>query len=127
MIDIFIYLYYIFQFSRSAYFMKNYEDSIVRGVSNENIQNSSLEKKMELLLVTNVEEQQQQTVLDLVKISSSEQQSQLNKPYEISNSIWYSGSEENTVDFSNIVGDKRTSLLINITQAQVIKQKITLI
>ena len=37
MIDIFIYLYYIFQFPRSAYFMKNYEDSIVRGVSNENI------------------------------------------------------------------------------------------
>ena len=127
MIDIFIYLYYTFQFPRSAYFMKNDEDSIVRSVFNGNIQNSSLEKKMELLLVTNVEGQQQQTVLDLVKISSSEQQSQLNKPYEIRNSIWHSGSEENTVDFSNIVGDKRTSLLINITQAQVIKQKITLI
>jgi len=37
MIDIFIYLYYTFQFPRSAYFMKNDENSIVRSVSNGNI------------------------------------------------------------------------------------------
>ena len=95
--------------------MKNDEDSIARGILNRNIQNISLEKKVKLLLVTDIKGQQQQIVLDLVEVSSSEQQSQLNKSYEISNIIWHSGSKENSIDFSNIIRGKRISSLINMT------------